>query len=294
MPAEPGSLVFAPVVRRGRVRSPRRQRPWFWRLTLAEVARQAIPRPPWARRIDPSPFPPGTGGPHLELTIGAVRDAFAGVEIPASPDAVSAGGEGTGAAVLVVLAPSPGAPVAESCEPDTQASVVLIRRAGHLRANPGEIAFPGGRIEAGESPLAAALREAEEEVALPARAVEVLGELPVVHASRRSVPVLPFVAVAGDLALVRANPAEVDGVLVVSLAELVAPGRYWREQWDQGDDPAWTMHFFDLGEDVIWGATARMLYELFLRLVSPACDGRTDAPPGGRTPRSSRRTTKAS
>ncbi len=249
------------------------------RTYTSPVARQAIPRPPWARRIDPSETAPEIARAE-DLTIRAARHALSGATAP-SPVA-------PGAAVLVVLAP-----LGEH-EDGAQGSVLLIRRSANLRANPGEIAFPGGRIEAGESPLAAALREAEEEVALPARAVEVLGELPVVHASRRSVPVLPFVAVAGDLALVRANPAEVDGVLVVSLAELVAPGRYWREQWDQGDDPAWTMHFFDLGEDVIWGATARMLYELFLRLVSPACDGRTDAPPGGRTPRSSRRTTKAS
>jgi 8-oxo-dGTP pyrophosphatase MutT (NUDIX family) len=212
-----------------------------------------------------------------------VRDAFAGVEIPASPDAVSAGGEGTGAAVLVVLAPSPGAPVAESCEPDTQASVVLIRRAGHLRANPGEIAFPGGRLEVGEAPLGAALREALEEVALPAEAIEVLGELPVVHAGRASVPILPFVAVAGELPALRACPDEVDCVLVVPLGELVAPGRYWQELWNPTDEPAWVMHFFDLGEDVVWGATARMLYELFVRLFSPASDGRRGGPRGGRT-----------
>lgn len=195
---------------------------------------------------------------------------------------------GPGAAVLIVLVP------ADERDDSSECSVLLIRRALQLRANPGEIAFPGGRIEPGESPLAAALREAEEEVALPAGAVEVLGELPIVLASRRSVPVLPFVAVARDLPLLGANPEEVESVRVVPLAQLVAPGRYWREQWDRGDDPSWTMHFFDLGEDVIWGATARMLYELFGRLLSRESDGRTGGPPGGRTPRSSRWTTRAS
>jgi 8-oxo-dGTP pyrophosphatase MutT (NUDIX family) len=173
-------------------------------------------------------------------------------------------------------------------------SVVLIRRALHLRANPGEIAFPGGRIEPEESPLCAAMREALEEVALPADAVEVVGELSIVHASRRSVPVLPFVAVASTLPSLTACPDEVDCVLVVSLSDLVAPGHYWQEQWDLEDDPAWVMHFFDLGEDVIWGATARMLYELFVRLVSRGSGERTDESRAGRTQPASQSTTAAS
>ena len=67
--------------------------------------------------------------------------------------------------------------------------------------------------------------------------------------------------------MLRANPEEVEAVLVVPLAELVAPGRYWQERWDEGESPTCTMHFFDLGEDVIWGATAGMLYTLLLRLL---------------------------
>jgi 8-oxo-dGTP pyrophosphatase MutT (NUDIX family) len=176
----------------------------------------------------------------------------------------------------------------------TSSSVVLIRRAAHLRANPGEIAFPGGRIEAGESPLEAALREALEEVALPAGAVEVLGELPIVHAASRDVPVLPFVAVTSALPALKACPDEVDCVLVVPLRELVVKGRYWQEAWGAGDDPERIMHFFDLGEDLIWGATARMLFELFSRLFSRGSAGRTGAPPGERTPPASRPTTRGS
>jgi 8-oxo-dGTP pyrophosphatase MutT (NUDIX family) len=136
-----------------------------------------------------------------------------------------------------------------------------------LRANPGEIAFPGGRIEPGEAPLAAALREAEEEVALSADAVEVLGELSSLGRPLRSASILAFVAAALAHPALEANPDEVDCVLVVPLAELVAPGRYWQERWDRAGAPAWTMHFFDLGEDVIWGATAQMLHALLLRLL---------------------------
>jgi 8-oxo-dGTP pyrophosphatase MutT (NUDIX family) len=232
-------------------------------------------------------------GPATGLTMGEVRATFA--TGPAALDAGEATGA-PGAAVLIVLGPFDG--LDEGDEPgmagDGLASVLLIRRAAHLRANPAEIAFPGGRIEPGESPLAAALREAEEEVALPAGAVDVLGELPMVLASRREVPILPFVAMARGLPALEANPDEVDGLLVVQLRELVAPGRYWQERWDRGDDPAWVMHFFDLGEDVIWGATARMLHELFLRLLSRGSGGRTGGPPGARTRPASRWTRAAS
>ena len=154
--------------------------------------------------------------------MGAVRYAFAAwAAAPCTRRVAGAAGAvgDAGAAVLVALVPCDGS------GSDSAASVVLIRRAAHLRANPGEIAFPGGRIEPGEDPLATALREAEEEVALPADAVEALGELSIVHAVRGSVAILPFVAAAPLRPALEANPAEVDCILIVPLAELVATGR---------------------------------------------------------------------
>ena len=211
-----------------------------------------VPRPGWARRIDPPVGGLEVADAAVELTLGAVRGAFAAGAI--TPGAA-------GAAVLIVLVPC------DERGSDSALEVVLIRRAAHLRANPGEIAFPGGRIEPGEAPLAAALREAEEEVALPAGAVEVLGELSSLSRLRGAAPIIAFVALAQGRPAFVANPDEVECVLVVPLAELVAPGRYWQERWDHAEAPAWTMHFFDLGEDVIWGATAQMLHALFLRVL---------------------------
>ena len=246
-----------------------------------------IPRPSWARRIDPLVGPSDIRDSGADLTTDTVRKAFStGVGI-AGDTASSLEAGPLGAAVLIVLVPSvaadagagrgePGEPVGRDCAETVDgsaSSVLLIRRASHLRANPGEIAFPGGRIEPGESPLAAALREAEEEVALSPDAVEVLGELPSVLAARRDVPIVPFVAAARGPLELEANPEEVDYVLLVPLRELVAPGRYWQEKWGREGDPVWVMHFFDLGEDVIWGATARMLYEMFLRLLSRGSAG---------------------
>jgi len=257
-----------------------------------------IPRPAWAKRADPPAGGRELADPVLErLTLQAVRDTFAAgsggpaVEFLASGPLQPAGL--LGAAVLIVLAPAEpegvGATGTELQVADSpESSVLLIRRGVHLRANPGEIAFPGGRIDPGESAVAAALREAEEEVALAPSAVEVLGELPTVLAARRDVPIRPFVAVAGTAPVLKANPDEVDCVLLVPLRDLVAPGRYWEEHWARADDPTRVMHFFDLGEDVIWGATARMLYDLLLRLLSRGSGGRTGAQPGERTPRASR------
>jgi 8-oxo-dGTP pyrophosphatase MutT (NUDIX family) len=235
------------------------------------MIRQVIPRPAWAERIDPPVDGPEVAGAALRLTLDTARRVFAGsAATPGSLRAPAVAGDvgAADAAVLIALVPS-------EEHDDSASSVVLIRRAAHLRANPGEIAFPGGRIEPGESPLAAALREAEEEVALPANAVEVLGELSGLGRRPGSAPILAFVAAVRSCPLLEANPDEVDRVLVVPLADLVAPGRYWQERWDRAEGPARTMHFFDLGEDVIWGATAQMLHALFLRLL-----GRSEILPG--------------
>jgi len=234
----------------------------------ARVIRQAVPRPQWARRIDHPVNGLEVADPALQLTIGAARSAFGPLAVASGDQAEPVPGA---AAVLITLV------AGDDRGSDSAASVVLIRRAAHLRANPGEIAFPGGRIEPGEAPLAAALREAEEEVALPRDAVDVLGELASARQLRRPVPILPFVAAARGRPALEANPSEVDCVLVIPLAELVAPGRYWQERWDRAGDPALTMHFFDLGEDVIWGATAHMLHGLVLGLL-----GRCVSPPVGR------------
>ncbi len=187
--------------------------------------------------------------------MGAVRRAFPG------PAPVLLSESGAGAAVLITLVPC------DESGDASPAAVVLIRRATHLRRSPGEMAFPGGRIEPGEEPLAAALREAEEETSLRAEHLDVLGQLTTLGRSRRSDLIVPFVAATRVPQALIADPEEVEVVLVVPLEELVAPGRYWQERWDEEAGPTWTMHFFDLGDDVIWGATARMLYSFFLRVL---------------------------
>lgn len=172
------------------------------------------------------------------------------------------------AAVLVPLLDDGGEP-----------SVVLIRRGSHLRASPGELAFPGGRIEPGETPLEAALREAEEEVGLPGEAVRVLGALPPVVRGSSSGEIAAFVGAIGRASghatgpvagpTLAPNPDEVDAVLVEPLAELADPSRYWEESWARPDGSIWRMPFFHFGDDVLWGASARIVVFLLDLLAAP-------------------------
>ncbi len=151
--------------------------------------------------------------------------------------------------------------------------VLLIRRSPAMSTNPGEVAFPGGRLEPGEAPVAAALREAEEEVGLPAGAVDVLGQLPVRRRTRHPGAIAPFVGTVGDLPALRAGPGEVDEILLVPLGALLDEGVYWEELWNPEGTPAFPMPFFAdpvvLGDDLVWGATAGMLADL-LELLTEA------------------------
>jgi 8-oxo-dGTP pyrophosphatase MutT (NUDIX family) len=148
--------------------------------------------------------------------------------------------------------------------------VILTRRAAHLRSHTGEVAFPGGRLEPGEDAPAGAMREAHEEIGLDPAEVEVLGELaPLETASSRS-RITPIVGALARRPRLAPNPAEVARIFDVSLAELVSDGIYREERWDlpgHGDRP---MHFFELEDETVWGATARILTELLELVVGAA------------------------
>ncbi len=167
----------------------------------------------------------------------------------------------TPAAVLVpfVLGPVPG--------------VLLTRRTAHLSNHAGQVSFPGGRIDPGDSgPEAAALREAQEEIGLGPEHVELLGRLPdyVTGTGFRITPVLGLLPAGRALAALELRPsaAEVAAVFELPLAVLLDPdapqkqrahfrGR-WREFW------VWPHP-----EHHIWGATAAILVNLAVRLRSP-------------------------
>jgi 8-oxo-dGTP pyrophosphatase MutT (NUDIX family) len=165
----------------------------------------------------------------------------------------------------------PSAVLAAFWEHEGALEVLLTRRSGHLRSHRGEIAFPGGRTEPGEHTSSAALREAEEEVGLDPSSVELLGELDHLMTVTSRSFIVPYVGLLpGRPDGLVANPAEVDGVLLVPVAELLLEGVYREELWTWSTPPAWvgdgaverSIFFFELVGDTVWGATAAMLRQL--------------------------------
>lgn len=135
--------------------------------------------------------------------------------------------------------------------------VLLTERARHLPHHPGQVSLPGGRLEAGEDAVLAALREADEEVGLRSAQVEVIGILgPQLTGTGFSVtPVIGWVA--GDF-VARPDPAEVESAFEVPVAHLLAPTHRratTRERWGT----QFVSHEFLYDRYRIWGATAAII-----------------------------------
>lgn len=153
-------------------------------------------------------------------------------------------------------------PVVDRAEP----MVLLTQRTAHLPDHAGQISFPGGKIDAAdESPLAAALREAEEEIGLARDLVDPLGylDLYMTTLGYRIVPTVARVAPDYRLAL---NPAEVDDAFEVPLAFLMTPENHQRHSrvWQGLTRSYYAMPF---GERYIWGVTAGILRNLYERII---------------------------
>ncbi len=145
------------------------------------------------------------------------------------------------------------------------AKLILTKRASHLQHHPGQIALPGGKVDAGDAgPVAAALREAQEEVGLPVSGVEVLGTLPS-HETVTGFTVAPVLGIVRDDFVPLPEAGEVDEVFTVPLASVFDPARYrierrlWRGEWRR-------FYVVPYGPYYIWGATARILRSLADRM----------------------------
>jgi len=144
--------------------------------------------------------------------------------------------------------------------------VVLTKRSSRLKHHPGQIAFPGGKVDEGDADVtAAALREAWEEVGLRPEQVEVLGHLPS-HETVTSFTVTPVLGLIRDVFDPVAEPGEVEEVFEVPLSHLADPANYlvqsrrWRGQRRYYHTVPWGPYY-------IWGATARMLRGLAERMA---------------------------
>ena len=206
---------------------------------------QVVPRPDRWQLVADSPWM--LGGTRWDL--GRVPEVVDAVGRPLQPAFDGA----RPAAVLVTLADGLSGP-----------EVLLTRRSMSLRHHRGEISFPGGRMDPGETATDTALREAEEEVGLDPDRVQILGELSHVNTVVSMSYIVPKVAITERAWPLSPASGEVDRVMWVPLAELTAPGVYHGERWGQppGDR---LLHFFELADETVWGATAHMLVDLLVR-----------------------------
>jgi 8-oxo-dGTP pyrophosphatase MutT (NUDIX family) len=163
-----------------------------------------------------------------------------------------------------VSSPRQSAVLAALYEGEAGPTVVLTRRAAHLRNHRGEVSFPGGRQEDHDPDLVTtALREAQEEIALDPATVEVIGRLDRLSTFVSRSEIHPFVGVLAEppVGLVP-DPGEVERILHVPLADLLDPDAFHEERWTFPGGTDRALFFYEIEGDTIWGATGRMLTQL--------------------------------
>lgn len=197
-------------------------------------------------------MPPDAG---VRLDSATVRRRLLGVtHVPLESEPTD-GGALTAAAVLVPI-----------IERHHGLQVLLTRRTAHLHHHPGQISFPGGRIEADDaSPTAAALRETEEETGLPPSSVDLIGELPEFDTST-GFRITPVVGLIRPPLALKPDPFEVAEVFEVPLSFLVERSNHQQHEifWRGRFRRYWAMPW---GDYYIWGATARIIRNLAHILV---------------------------
>jgi 8-oxo-dGTP pyrophosphatase MutT (NUDIX family) len=144
-------------------------------------------------------------------------------------------------------------------------SILFLRRSANLAAHSGQIAFPGGAVEDGESYAEAAVREAQEEVGIAPERVELIGRLDDLITNVSGFLVAPFIGVVHERIDYVLQKSEVDEVFEVPVDALLTPSQPEVRYVDYRGS-SYPAYFYRFGAYEIWGLTGRML-KAFLDLV---------------------------
>jgi 8-oxo-dGTP pyrophosphatase MutT (NUDIX family) len=247
------------------------------------VPPQVIPRPATWRPGDPAPWASLPAHRRTGITVARVIRALA------AQDQSGPVPEGIGSDRVLgpaILLNEPHAPALRSVssavlavlfEEEGEARLIFTRRSTSLRSHRGEVSFPGGRLDPGEAPTTAALREAFEEVALTPRDVTVVGWIHPVLTLAAGTLIMPVLATVPERPQLVASPDEVERIFEVSLRQLADPEIFHEEHWSVpgrvipgSPDNSFSVWFFEVEGEMIWGATARMIHELLSIVLLPA------------------------
>jgi len=159
--------------------------------------------------------------------------------------------------------PGPGDRLAAVLAPivlEPEPSLVFTVRAAALSRHAGEISFPGGLQDPGETLAETALREAHEEIGLDPALPRLLGALPPVHTFVSGILVVPFVGTLERAPMFTVNEGEIDEVLTFRIARLAGAER--EVTYDRPGRRAWRGFAYELDGHTVWGATGSMLHAL--------------------------------
>lgn len=145
--------------------------------------------------------------------------------------------------------------------------VVFTKKTSGVPHHKGQFSFPGGVVETRDgSRVETALREAWEEIRLPAEAVEVLGLLDDTPTRATNFVITPVVGIVRDPVEFRPDGREIERVIEVPLATLRDPAIFRTEMWERDGEPHPVLFYQVSTDDLVWGATARILSQ-FLALL---------------------------
>ena len=214
---------------------------------------QKIPRPESWHLGAPAPW---EGKERTAFTLEALESAISGYNSRTLTDETK---EQRRSAVLIPV----------YCSAQDELHVILTRRSAMMKHHTHEVSFPGGNQEPEDQDLwATAIREAHEEIGLNPELPRFVGTLDSFVTVGSNSLVTPFVGILDTVPALEANPREVEEIIDVPLAELLNPDIFREEIWQWQDGKSRPVFFFELIGDTVWGATASMLRQFLVVLLS--------------------------